>query len=109
MRKQAHKKNNLNLPKVIQVVNAEPVFEPLMLLWTLLRGLDQKNKHNRNVTNIEREVWSNFLIVSGKVCKIQCALDNTDLLAMLVSLYSSFYVAFVSFPLGSFSSLKYSN
>lgn len=54
------------MPKVIQVVNAEPVFEPLMLLWTLLRGLDQKNKSDRSVTNIEREVWSNLLIAFGK-------------------------------------------
>lgn len=52
---------------MIQVVNAEPVFEPLMLLWTLLRGLDQKNKYDRNVTNTEREVWSNVQIVSGNV------------------------------------------
>lgn len=58
-------KNNINLPKMIQEVSAEPVFEPLMLRWTLLRGRDQTNKYDRNVTNTEREVWSNVQIVSG--------------------------------------------
>lgn len=52
---------------MIQLVSAEPIFKPLVLLWRLLRDVDQENKYDENATNIEREVCSNLLIVSGRV------------------------------------------
>lgn len=68
---------------MIQLVRADPVFEPSVLLWRLLRRADQEIKYDRNVTNLEREVCSNLLIVSGKVV-LSVLLITAELVSQII-------------------------